>query len=89
MTGSSGSREITGGRYAQLRAALHEPYSLIISELSDSSRPRASRIRSPGADGAVHRVSVTLRGRPIHGLCRSRSERVVEASPEGRRSFGR
>jgi len=57
----------SGGGYAQLRAALHEPYSLIISDLNDLRDRTRLEFVPPVQDGAIHRVSVTLRGRPIHG----------------------
>jgi hypothetical protein len=57
----------TGGEYAELRTPMEEPTPVLVGQLHRLRARTRLEFLPPVRDGAVHRVSVALDGRPIGG----------------------
>jgi Mg-chelatase subunit ChlD len=60
----------TGGRYSELRSNRDDPIASVVSALNDLRDRARLEFVPPLRDGAVHQVSVTLRGRPVQAPVR-------------------
>jgi hypothetical protein len=60
----------TGGRYSEVNKPGGDPLPLVVSALDDLRDRARLEFVPPVRDGAVHRVSVTLRGRPVQAPVR-------------------